>query len=90
MSAVTTKPIHGAPQPRIQFSDEVLAVSPVDCGLVLGDVIIYTNDYGCVFDRGHAVIGFCHEPTSWGATVYIDHDSWWCPVKRSCLQKKSA
>ena len=50
----------------------------------VGDTVIYTNGYGVKFI--FTILDFC-EPTSWGASLYFDWDSYWYPAKPQDCQK---
>jgi hypothetical protein len=50
----------------------------------VGDTVIYTNDNGVKFI--FTILDFC-EPTSWGASLYFDWESYWYPAKPQNCQK---
>lgn len=62
---------------------------PRDFDLKIGDKVIYTNDYGVEF-KGHTIVGFTndHFLFKYGNCVYLDKDSYWCPVKPESLEKE--
>lgn len=62
-------------------------VSPIPTDFQIGDVVIFTNDQGVVFDRGYKVIGFSSEPLG-ERFIHLDFDCWWFPVRPDMLQLK--
>lgn len=66
---------------------DMVLVSPVECGLKVGDEVVYTNDYGVQF-QGKKVRGFCSEQQSYGGLVYLEPmGAWWFPVKPESLAR---
>ena len=73
------KPIHGHPVPD-NVPNDFRCSPPVPCSFNVGDKVTFVNDYGVKFP-GKTVRGFTEKVTTWGAFIYIDSLSWWCPVK---------
>jgi hypothetical protein len=49
---------------------------------------MFTNDYGLKFGP-HKIIGFCKGNGllfKYGKHVYLDFDSYWCPVAEASLE----
>ena len=64
------------------------SVAPIECGLKVGDRVIYKNDFGVKFGP-FEVIGFeKKEDISGGRFVYLNSDSYWFPVKAEQLTKQ--
>jgi hypothetical protein len=79
----SAKPVHGATKPKnVPF--DMVTTSPVPCDFAVGDLVVYTNDYGLTFDK--VVRGFVADGGRFGRFVYIDTDSWWAPVEPESLQ----
>lgn len=60
-------------------------LAPTD--LKIGDCVVFTNDYGVIFEDLH-VIGFADPEKNSGRSVYLDYDCYWFPAKVSSLTKK--
>ncbi|KZX81086.1 hypothetical protein A3715_18260 [Oleiphilus sp. HI0009] len=66
---------------------DIQSVSPIECDLNKGDIVIYTNDYGVEFEL--TIAGFGQpSKTRPEAFIYLDKDSWWYPVERQSLKLK--
>jgi len=82
-----TKPAHGETRP----AHEVYGLEvepPIPCAFKIGDVVTYTNDYGCKFPD-KKVLGFAKKVQSWGGFVHLERDSWWFPVPPNSLTLQS-
>lgn len=67
---------------------QISSTSPIECGLKVGDRVIYKNDFGIKFGP-FEVIGFeKKEAISGGRFVYLNTDSYWFPVKAEQLTKQ--
>lgn len=67
---------------------QINSTSPIECGLKVGDRVIYKNDFGIKFGP-FEVIGFeKKEDISGGRFVYLNSDSYWFPVKAEQLTKQ--
>ena len=72
---------------NLPVPDDMQSTPPVPCGLKVGDVVIFENDYGAKFKK--IVRGFRH-PISGilpRNIVFLDMDCWWFPVKPESLTK---
>ena len=70
------------------FKKQLNSVAPIECGLKVGDRVIYKNDFGIKFGP-FEVIGFeKKEDISGGRFVYLNSDSYWFPVKAEQLAKQ--
>jgi hypothetical protein len=59
-----------------------------NCKVKLGQKVLYTNNYGVTFGP-HKIIGFCKGDGllfKYGRHIYLDFDSYWCPVAESGLE----
>lgn len=59
------------------------------CKLRVGQSVMFTNDQGVTFGP-HKIIGFCKGNGllfKYGKHVYLDFDSYWCPVAESSLHE---
>lgn len=59
--------------------------SAKDLNLVIGDKILFKNDYDVIFGP-HEVLGFCY-PEQNGRCIYFDHDAYWFPAKLNQIIK---
>ena len=67
---------------------QINSTAPIECGLKVGDRVIYRNDFGVKFGP-FEVIGFeKKEDISGGRFVYLNSDSYWFPVKAEQLTKQ--
>lgn len=66
---------------NIELHDHLSDVVKTEIGTDFqkGQQVTFTNDNGRRFGP-YEIMGFC-EPTISGACVYLDKDSYWCPVK---------
>lgn len=55
-------------------------------GFKVGEIVTFNNDFGVSFENNQ-IIGISKETTSWGACVYLNHDSYWHPVKLSSISR---
>ena len=70
------------------FKKQINSTAPIECGLKVGDRVIYRNDFGVEFGP-FEVIGFeKKEDISGGRFVYLNSDSYWFPVKAEQLTKQ--
>ena len=70
------------------FKKQINSTAPIECGLKVGDRVIYRNDFGVKFGP-FEVIGFeKKEDISGGRFVYLNSDSYWFPVKAEQLTKQ--
>lgn len=70
------------------FKKQLNSVAPIECGLKVGDRVIYKNDFGIKFGP-FEVIGFeKKEDISGGRFVYLNKDCYWSPVKAEQLTKQ--
>lgn len=70
------------------FKKQLCSVAPIECGLKVGDRVIYKNDFGIKFGP-FEVIGFeKKEDISGGRFVYLNKDCYWFPVKAEQLTKQ--
>lgn len=67
------------------LSSSIHIESAKDLNLVIGDKILFKNDYDVIFGP-HEVLGFCY-PEQNGRCIYFDHDAYWCPAKISQIIK---
>ncbi len=74
---------------KYHLPPDALETPPVPCDFKLGDKVIFTNDYGVVFE-GHIVTGFSPEIDGRGRFVYLDYDCWWFPANPVNLAHQSA
>lgn len=65
------------------FNNRLSEVFETDNNLTVGDMVMFTNDYGVVFGP-REVLAF-DKPTSTGRCVYIDSDAYWCPKRPNQL-----
>lgn len=67
------------------YADNHLSKTPpIDCGLAVGDVIDWENDYGVKWT--HTIIGFSHEVQSYGGFIHMNTDAYWFPHKLSQIK----
>jgi len=63
---------------------DLITESPIPCDLKVGDLVIFTNDYGVQFKL--TVVGFCVPSECLPERfIYLNDDSWWFPHKRDQL-----
>ncbi|MDC8832925.1 hypothetical protein [Alteromonas gilva] len=74
----------------IQFDPSQLAtVSPIPTDYEIGDEVIFTNEFGVVFDEGFRVIGFSKKEDVFnGRFIHLDTDAPWFPARPEMLTKK--
>ncbi len=66
--------------------NKMLLESPIECDLNVGDVVIFTNDYGVSF-ANMIVIGFAKpEHQLHGRFIHISSDCAWFPCTRESLK----
>ena len=74
---------------QIAKYDELVAsirkISPIKTEFKLGQRVAYVNDYGVIFDD-HIIIGFADDDLFYGKFIYLDIDSYWCPVAPDSLR----
>lgn len=61
------------------FYNRLSEVTDTDCDLSVGDMVVFTNDYGVIFGP-HEVLAF-DKPEDWDRCVYFDHDAYWFPAR---------
>lgn len=61
------------------FYNRLSEVTDTDNELSIGDMIMFTNDYGVVFGP-HEVLAF-DKPEEWDRCVYFEHDAYWFPAR---------
>ena len=84
--------IHKNKDPKMttfqNFKKQLCSMAPIECGLKVGDRVIYKNDFGIKFGP-FEVIGFeKKEDISGGRFVYLNKDCYWFPVKAEQLTKQ--
>lgn len=78
------KKIHGEPQ-RQNIPTDCCDLPPCDCPFKKGDVVDYVNDNGARFFN-KVINGFTPVVSLSGRFIYLDLDSWWCPVKQENIK----
>ena len=58
---------------------------PVECGLNVGDVVTYTNEFGVSFEN-QKIIGFAKDDSFYGRFVHLSKGAYWFPVRPSQLK----
>lgn len=79
------RPVDGQHRPKALPTDATCN-PPVPCDFVVGDEVIYTNDYGLKFNL--RVRGFAPEVWEDGRFIYVFTECWWMPVRPQSLRKK--
>jgi hypothetical protein len=74
----------------IQFDPSKLRDTPtIACDFKKGDEVVFTNDYGVVFE-GFTIIGFAQEEDVFNERfIHIDSDAPWFPTRVEQLEHKS-
>jgi hypothetical protein len=69
------------------IKERLLLVSPIECCFKVGDEVIYTNEYGVVFE-GLKVIGFSPIGESYDKErfIHLNTDCYWFPNRAKDLQ----
>lgn len=63
---------------------DMVSEPPVPCPFKVGDLVRFTNEYGCVFEP-RKVIGFSSEVVLSGRFIHLDTCSPWFPVTLESL-----
>ncbi|MDO5419769.1 MAG: hypothetical protein Q4F50_06885 [Bacteroides sp.] len=73
------------------FYNRLSEVMDTDNDLSVGDMVMFTNDFGVTFGP-HEVLAF-ERPENRDRCIYFDHDAYWFPARPGqlkCVREESA
>jgi len=86
------KQVHGTPQ-AVWERLGLCEIPPVECGLAVGDAVIFTNESGLRFDM--VIVGFSEDDSFYGRFIHLARhssvvagDAWWFPHKPAEVVKR--
>ena len=69
---------------RKYAENQLSPTPPIECGLSVGDVVDWENDYGVKWT--HTIIGFSSEVESYGGFIHMNTEAYWFPHKLSDIR----